>query len=364
MKKLFLLFSLLISVFSFATHNMAGNLTYRYAGSTSFPYRYEIILTTYTKWVGTSGTDKCELPIQFGDGVTEYAPRVNGTSFNCPSEADGILIGGCTGNVRINQYRIFHDYPGVGTYAISMEDPNRSAGLCNISDSDNKSFNLQAELIINPLFGNNEGPYYNATPVICPHVGAITYYNPGISETEGDSLFYELVPARANGAELSMPFEYTFPASSNFFTIDSLTGTVKWDAPTMLCEYVFNLRITEYRKISGTYYKIGWTMEEIWAQVQAYSGIDDEENAISLSVFPNPSRGILNLNLQNSVQGQNYQVLISNSLGQILKTADLNEGNSQVNEGDLKPGIYFYTLLGDGQVLNKGKFVILEGLVK
>ena len=75
-------------------------------------------------------------------------------------------FGGCTGNIRKNVYVTTHNYAGPGTYYIWMEDPNRSSALCNVANSDNTSFYLEARLTINAFFGNNSGPVFNEVAVI------------------------------------------------------------------------------------------------------------------------------------------------------------------------------------------------------
>lgn len=363
MKKLLTFLFLLIGSTSFATHNMAGDITYRYIGDVSFPYRYEITVKTYTKWIGPSGTDKCELNVHFGDGDTAIAPRVNGPSMNCSSpNTDGILIGGCTGNIRMNVYITTHDYDGPGDYYISMEDPNRSSGICNVMDSDNTSFYIQARLIINPFLGNNSGPVFNSVPVICPMISVTNYYNPSAIDADGDSLFYELIPPMGNGVSIPL---YTYPTASTFFWIAYDTGTVTWDAPTMLCFYVFDLQITEYRNIGGNYYMIGKTMQEVHATTTPYNDIYENENQVTpVNVFPNPSNGLINLTIESALQNQEFQIVISNSLGQIIKTLIINNNSAVINENELSAGIYFYSLLNKTEVVNKGKFVILDGIMK
>ena len=59
---------------AFATHNRAGEITYRCLDSTNF-LTYEIIVTTYTK---SDQVDRCELTIHFWDGDSCIAPRTNG----------------------------------------------------------------------------------------------------------------------------------------------------------------------------------------------------------------------------------------------------------------------------------------------
>ena len=44
-------------------------------------------------------------------------------------------------DVKKNVYEGIHAYPGPGTYMITMEDPNRNHGICNIPGaSDQQSF--------------------------------------------------------------------------------------------------------------------------------------------------------------------------------------------------------------------------------
>jgi hypothetical protein len=361
MKKVLLFIFLAISAVSFATHNMAGDITYRYVGSVSFPYRYEIIVTTYTKWVGPSSTDKCELKFIFGDGDSALVERVNGASVNCPSAHDGELIGGCTGNVRMNLYTTSHDFPGNGNYTISIEDPNRSSGICNLIDSDNQSFFLQTELIINPFLGNNNAPDYTSIPVICVGNGIISYYNPSVIEADGDSLYYELILPMANGVPALL---YTYPQTSSSFTINNISGTVTWDAPMTICLYIFDIRISEWRNISGTYYLVGKTMQEVWAEVSPLGGINEKNSYISLTTFPNPSTGRINFKIDSDEQNMEYELNIINSLGQTIQKITINNRLATLEEEMLSNGMYFYNLSNKRGIVNTGKFVILDNKMK
>ena len=363
MKKLFysLLFLFAINT-SFATHNMAGDISYTYVGTAGNPYRYKIIVQTYTKWIGTSGTDRCELMIYFGDSDSALIPRVNGPSVNCPATADGLLIGGCTGNIRYNVYEATHDFAGPGNYIITMQDPARASGICNIPLSDNTTFTLQAELIINPFLGNNSSPAYNQIPILCDTSNIIAYYNPLAIDSDGDSLYYELITPLTNGGFVS---GYILPNASNSFTINSITGLVTWDKPMWICPYVFAIRITEWRNVAGSYFLIGRSIQEIYSIVTPYMGISDENtSSTSLNIFPNPSNGLINMTIEGALQNQEYQIVISNSMGQIIKTIDISNSSAVINENELSSGIYFYALSNKAEILNKGKFVILDGNVK
>lgn len=344
---------------SYATHNHGGDITYKYAGDLTHPYRYHIIVTTYTKWTGSTSVDRCEVTVLFGDGDTAIVPRTNGPFGGCPVGTDGVMV---LSDIRLNRYEIDHDFPGNGDYFISMEDQNRNAGICNISDSNNQSFYIQAELIINPFLGNNSGPDYPKIPIISDSIGIVQYYNPGSTEPDADALYYELIPAMAFGAPIPA---YALPAASTSFTIDHTTGTITWDAPTMICEYVFDIKITEWRNIGGTYYYMGSTMQDGWNRANNLSsGISETEN-FGLKVFPNPSSDIVNFSIPENGINKDLSLQITNSIGQLVKSFNFNEiSGYSISVNGLKPGMYFYQLIDRGRNINQGKFAVSGASVK
>ncbi len=265
---------------SFATHNRAGEITYRYIGTPSLPYNYEITVTTYTKWVGTGGTDKCELSVHFGDGDTAIAPRVNGPSVNCGSTADGVLL---TSDTRYNVYVITHNYDGPGNYFITMEDPNRNSGICNITDSDNKSFFLRSELVISPFLVQNNSPILLNSPLDDACVNVCFEHNPGAYDIDGDSLSYSLSVCYANGAPLSTPFEWTFPPNMGPGSIDALSGDLVWCVPNTICDYNVAILIKEYRLLPGTSFRyyIGSVLRDMQIEVKSCSNNPPTINPIN-----------------------------------------------------------------------------------
>src|SRR4051812_8491899 len=101
MKRIFAIFLFLTASFSaFATHNRAGEITYKCLGG----YDYEVTITTYCKI--SSPADRCDLTVYFGDGDSAVAPRVNGPSTNnCPGGHDGVQISTNNGGIRLNIYK-------------------------------------------------------------------------------------------------------------------------------------------------------------------------------------------------------------------------------------------------------------------
>lgn len=95
MRKLWAIVFIIGCFKSFATHNRAGEITYKriapfttVSGGITVPYyKYLITVTKYTDH-GSSIADRCVDTIYFGDGSSDIAARVNGgsgLSCGCPN---------------------------------------------------------------------------------------------------------------------------------------------------------------------------------------------------------------------------------------------------------------------------------------
>ncbi|MFI5164123.1 MAG: T9SS type A sorting domain-containing protein [Bacteroidia bacterium] len=84
-------------------------------------------------------------------------------------------------------------------------------------------------------------------------------------------------------------------------------------------------------------------------------GVPSDNSISSLELFPNPSTGIVNLNVQfTKVQGLN--IVVTNILGEIISKNDFgktNGGKYSLAFSDKPPGIYFVRIITDGQTETK-----------
>jgi gliding motility-associated-like protein len=248
-RKLLLILLGLAPLWLHATHNRAGEITYRHLGGLLF----EITITTYTDPTSVAA-DRCELEIKFGDGDFDTIPRVNH-----PTICDSSVQCECKGEILIpnvlkkNIYRTRHSYRGPGTYEITVEDPNRVDGIQNIPGSVNIPFFLRSVISISPLSGYNTSTILLYPPVDDGCVGQPYYHNPGAYDPDQDSLVYSLV--KCLGANGQVVPGYVFPnqtSNGGTLTIDSRTGTLEWDSPTVAGFFNVCILISEYRKIPGT----------------------------------------------------------------------------------------------------------------
>ncbi len=253
---IFTLFCLIFFINARATHNRAGEITYKWL----FGYTYEIKVTTYTNIDGANLADRCEDTVYFGDGTRAAVLRSNGAIGSCSPAHEGVPL---NANIKLNEYVTTHTYPGPGNYIISMEDPNRNVGVNNIPNSINQAFYIESFLNI-PVFGTgkNNSPVFSFPPIDNGCVGQCFYHNPGAYDIDGDSLSYELTTCKGTGG-VTCP-GYSYPASGGgTFRIDS-AGTLIWCTPQT--QDLFNLAflVKEWRRNDdGNYFMVGYVERDM-----------------------------------------------------------------------------------------------------
>lgn len=226
-----------------ASHNRGGEITYTHIGGLT----YEFTITTCTDLGSSTGTDRPELYIDFDIG-TSYAQR---DTFS-RSTATPLQL-----NHQKNTYVGIHTFTSTGSHRITVEDPNRNAGILNVfpsGNSDDIVFALETYLIASPFqgsFAGNNSVQFDDCP--CPEIGCVNKpycYNPMAYDPDGDSLSYELVPPLGLGANtLPVPNYYVLPdvIGGGDFSIDPIFGTICWNNPLQQGEYNFTIKISEWR---------------------------------------------------------------------------------------------------------------------
>ena len=87
----------------------------------------------------------------------------------------------------------------------------------------------------------------------------------------------------------------------------------------------------------------------------------DPRLAAAITVYPNPSRGQVTVQLTQKL-GSDYQLRLSNIIGQEIRTValrpDLTPAGLPLDLSDLHAGMYFYSLLVDGKVVTTKRLVL------
>lgn len=251
MKLLFFILSIFSCLFCFqlvfATHNRAGEIYYKNAPIAGQPYRYEFTIITYTKIGGDSDdADRDTLSISYGDGAFGNSPRVNG-----PNNKGEVISGS---NIKYNKYLSYHSYSGPFNYVVSVQDPNRIDDIINIQygQSVDVPFYLQDTIFFRDpqFFGYNSSPILLQPPIDYGNVNYIFVHNPNAYDADGDSLYFELIPPKAdayNNVPLYQFPDNILPGNDNQITLNPYTGEFIWNAPQQEGIYNIAFLIREYR---------------------------------------------------------------------------------------------------------------------
>lgn len=226
---------LILSLQVFATHQRAAEIVYKHISGLT----YEVRIITYTR-NNDANNSRDYLIIDWGDGSTENLER----------KIKDIIVGAGEFDLVYNEYRGTHTYPGIGTYTLSMEDPNRNYGVVNIPNSVNVPIYVESTLVINPFLGGNNSVQLLNQPVDQGCVFKKFIHNPGVYDVDGDSISYKLVKCRGAFGKIIPGYKYpdeVDPGPDNSFTINPYTGDVIWDVPKLRGEYNFSIMIEEWR---------------------------------------------------------------------------------------------------------------------
>jgi gliding motility-associated-like protein len=237
------LFSLLLALEGWATHNRAGEIIYEHVSG----YTYKVTIITITKV--SAPADRPWLKIYWGDEPEDIID----TDLDSLSRSAELFYPNT--DAKRNEYFGYHTYAGPGIYNLRVEDPNRNGGVMNITNSIQQVFGIQTQLVISPGLGHNNSVQLLNPPTQEACIYQMWMHNPAAYDPDGDSLSYALVPCLGeDGLALSLgdipawelPNEVT-AETTDLFTINAQTGDVLWSVPLLAGEYNIAIKISEYR---------------------------------------------------------------------------------------------------------------------
>ncbi|MCS6790185.1 MAG: gliding motility-associated C-terminal domain-containing protein [Bacteroidia bacterium] len=239
-----------------ATHNLAGQITYDYLG----PNRYRVAITTYTD-SAAAGVDRCTADLEVWSvigttrtlvNVYRNIPRSNGPSgSSCAAPARlGVNL---RPRVKKNFYIVEITLPGPGSYELRYTDFARVENVRNMSNSGAVSFYIETILNNNPFIGINRSPLLLNDPIDDACTNRLWTHNPGAYDPDGDSLVFSLIPCQQyDPTFMQNPVpvpNYRYPSAfGGTFTIDRQTGLLRWNTPQQVGVYNVAILIEEYRR--------------------------------------------------------------------------------------------------------------------
>jgi len=266
-----ILLFILSSTLLHATHNRAGEITYKQIG----PLTIQATITTYTQ-TSSIAADRDSLTLCWGDGTCEKLLRSNENG--APIEND----------YKMNHYSGTYTYAGLGTYTLTMTDPNRNGLVLNVNPPNSVliQFHLQTTFNLQDLADNtNQSPTLLLAPVDVGFVRQPFMHIPNAYDLDGDSIAYELVTPLMDLNE-NVPnyiqIDQIGAGPENSYTLNEQTGLLVWDSPQIVGQYNIAIKIKSYRN--------GLLNEEIIRDMQIL--IKPEENTPP-EILTNPEQAEL-----------------------------------------------------------------------
>ncbi len=267
----FILFLLVFSFTSRATHIRAGEVIARRVDNVSLTYAF-----TFFGYRDIDGVVFGQGRFDFGDG--EIHGDDNDESIPWTNITD-------LGNgVERWEFTLIHTYQAPNNYLVSYAEDFRNENILNISGSVNTSFYVETLIVIDPFIGINNTPVFTVPPIDQGVVGFAFEHNPGAFDPDGDSLSYFFTtPFQGRGQEVSGYRSLTDPSFySNFPTgnqardgpptlnLDAANGTMVWDAPggkdirpLENREYNVAFVVEEWRNINGEWRRLGFVKRDM-----------------------------------------------------------------------------------------------------
>jgi len=248
MKKLLTtLLVVLISLSTFATHLMGGQIVATNLGG----YDYEIKLTAYRDTIGIPMATAAMFEISM-DSAGVNLP-IYFLTIPADSMSGGLVMGvSAAYGVEVYTYTDTITLPGDGYYTISWQDCCRNVAIINMANSAAENFALSTSFTVDSL-NPNSSPSYLSLPVAYLPSDTLWQYNPLPFDPDGDSLAWSLTTPLGSSVSGMPVLGYQFlddttlySNSSNPFSLDSITGELSWNAK-MQGNFVAAFLIEEYR---------------------------------------------------------------------------------------------------------------------
>ncbi|TGE22145.1 hypothetical protein E5K00_18010 [Hymenobacter aquaticus] len=310
-----------------ASHILGGDLTYTYIGTSTSPNAYKVTARLYREYTLT--------PVNFGNEIT-LSVGLNG----CPGATTGSFTAllqrvstvtttplGCVGDFSYENI-VFEGTVLLppGQWTMSVNEENRTGGTRNVVDSGMYGFHLEAQLNNASGLRNNSPKFTSFTlPYLCGNQSH--RYSFSTFEADGDSLVYQSVPPQrrtsyVNPCPIPLPYvsysagQFQDPASGQtvtypartysaanplfsflvgggvgtpYFGLNAATGELV--ARPILKEtgpFVVAVRVDEFRKLNGSWTKIGSVLRDVVYSV--FNGSGNRNPVLSsLSIGSSPA---------------------------------------------------------------------------
>ena len=244
---------IVISVSSYATHLMGGQLSTTYISSDTSGSHYYLELDLYRDTLGIDVSIVQEVEIWSLDVMGNY--NLISTSTLTLGTSGSVATMSSVYGVEIYHFTDSITFPANGNYIVKWNNCCRNEAIINMTQPGSESMTLLAYVNVNNL-SPNSSPTFLAPPVIYLPTNNIWQYNPLPFDLDGDSLVWNLTVPLSSSSNPPIPdsvmgYEFLsdtilYSNSSAPFSVNNISGEITW-SPKMIGNFVASLTIQEYR---------------------------------------------------------------------------------------------------------------------
>lgn len=247
-----LFISLIINKNTFATHAQSADITYQCLGGS----QYQISVSFYRDCAGVSAPNTIDIissSASCAQNFTTTLSQIPGTGNEVTpicSSVTTVCNGGSLPGVEEYIYRGIITLPAVcNDWTFSFTLCCRNNAINTINNPGGENIYIEAKLN-NLDFACNNSPTFSNPPVSFPCVGQTSCFNHGVTDVDGDSLYYSLIaPATGPASTVTYLAGYSPQQpllSSPAITFNPVTGDICM-TPTQQEVTVLAVKVEEYR---------------------------------------------------------------------------------------------------------------------
>ena len=317
---------------------LGTELTYEYVGTPANPNQYHVVARLFRDL--TSVVDDPMVTLTCGKNECGNTLPGSFTAILTRTSRAPVATGCATGiSYELNTLEgLVQLAPAHWTLSINLS--NRQVGVVNVTQSQNQTVYIKAELDnTNGLI--NSSPRFTTARIIQLTSTLPQRYSVSVFDSEGDSLVYQLVqPLSAATSPCGVS---TVGAIAPHFQLNAATGELQTvSGPIQQGLYAMAVQVNEYRRIGGAWQPIGSVMRDMNYLVS----VGTNQPPVFTSVTRTGSSG-------TQLLGQPIRVSPGETLSLALTATDADAGqvlSLSSSMGGLVPGTGFQDL-GGGQGL-------------
>ena len=155
-----------------------------------------------------------------------------------------------------------------------------------------------------------------------------------------ETSFAEMTIDPISSIDPALPY-YPYEFSAHFKPYDPMTWELMPEGTELTVQYTFTERGGEPMTF------------EFYFRYDT-SSVDENVSKLFSNAYPNPASNFVNFDCEM----QNATIAIYNMMGQEVIRQDVNDSHVSINISDLTDGIYFYSILVNGEAVKTSKLVV------